>query len=179
MAYIHELSDVQSNQIGKETRIWQYVVILKKAKIGDFCNVCANTFIENDVIIGDNVTIKCGVYIWDGVTIENNVQLGPNVTFTNDKYPRAKQDFELKRTIIKENASIGAGAILLGGIEIGKGAMIGAGAVITKDVPAFTLWIGNPARKSGYVTKEGKVLNLDLKDKNGVQYKLINDEPVL
>lgn len=179
MTFIHKLSDVQSDQIGRNTRIWQYAVILKDAKIGENCNICAHIFIENDVTIGDNVTIKCGVYIWDGVTIENNVQLGPNVTFTNDKYPRAKQAFDLKRTLINENASIGAGTVLLGGIVIGENSMIGAGAVITKDIPPYTLWFGNPARKNGYVTKDGVILSLELKDKNGVQYKLINEEPVL
>lgn len=179
MKFIHNLSDVQSTSIGDNTRIWQYVVILKDAQIGCNCNICAHTFIENDVIIGDNVTIKCGVYLWDGITIESNVQLGPNVTFTNDKYPRAKQAFELKRTYVRENASIGAGAILLCGIEIGANAMIGAGAVVTKDVPPFTLWVGNPAKQAGFVTKEGKVLSLKLVDKNGVQYKMKNGEPIL
>jgi UDP-2-acetamido-3-amino-2,3-dideoxy-glucuronate N-acetyltransferase len=179
MTFINKLSDVQSNQIGNNTRVWQYVVILKDAIIGENCNICAHTFIENDVVIGNNVTVKCGVYIWDGIRIDDNVQLGPNVTFTNDKYPRAKQSFELKKTIVKENASIGAGAIILGGIEIGESSMIGAGAVVTKDIPKYTLWIGNPAKKAGYVTKDGKVLDLNLKDKNGIQYKLINEEPML
>lgn len=179
MIFKHNLSDVQSERIGDKTRIWQYVVILKDAQIGKNCNICAHVYIENDVIIGDNVTVKCGVFIWDGITIENNVQLGPNVTFTNDKYPRAKQAFELKKTVIKENASIGAGAILLCGIEIGVNAMIGAGAVVTKNVPPFTLWVGNPAKQVGYVTKEGKTLSLKLTDKQGNQYQLINGEPVL
>ncbi len=179
MTFIHRLADVQSDKIGEGTRIWQYVVVLKDAKIGDNCNICAHSFIENDVIIGDNVTVKCGVYIWDGITIENNVQLGPNVTFTNDKYPRAKQAFELKRTVVRENASIGAGAILLCGIEIGENAMVGAGAVVTKDVPPFTLWVGNPAKQVGYVTKEGKTLSQNLIDKKGNQYKLVKGEPIL
>ncbi|TAL59633.1 MAG: N-acetyltransferase [Bacteroidetes bacterium] len=175
----NKLSDVQSVSIGNDTRIWQYVVILEGAQIGNNCNICAHTFIENDVVIGNNVTVKCGVYIWDGVTIEDNVQIGPNVTFTNDKYPRAKQPFKRRRTLIKENASIGAGAVLLCGIVIGESAMIGAGAVVTKDVPAFTLWIGNPAKHAGYITREGIILSLHLKNKDGVQYKIYNGEPVL
>jgi len=179
MIFKHQLADVQSANIGDGTRIWQFVVILKGAQIGENCNICAHTFIENDVIIGNYVTVKCGVYIWDGVTIENNVQLGPNVTFTNDKYPRAKKAFELKRTIIKENASIGAGAIILCGIEIGESAMVGAGAVVTKNIPPYTLWIGTPAKLAGYVTKEGKVLSANLIDKDGIQYKLKNGEPEL
>ena len=143
---IHPFSDVQSKNIGDGTNIWQYCVVLPGAKIGKNCNICAHCFIENDVIIGDNVTVKCGVYLWDGITIEDNVQIGPNVSFTNDKYPRAKQKFELQKTLIKKNASIGAGSVILGNITIGENAMIGAGSVVIKNIPDNQLWIGNPAR---------------------------------
>jgi acetyltransferase-like isoleucine patch superfamily enzyme len=146
MSFIHKSADVQSVNIGESTSIWQYVVILQGAKIGCNCNICAHTFIENDVVLGNNVTVKCGVYIWDGITIEDNVQIGPNVTFTNDKYPRAKQPFEVQRTKIMKNASIGAGSVILGGITIGENAMIGAGSLVTKDVPANELWYGSPAK---------------------------------
>lgn len=144
---IHKLSDVQSNNIPESTNVWQYSVILAEAQIGNNCNICAHCFIENDVVIGDNVTLKCGVYLWDGITIEDNVFIGPNVTFTNDKYPRSKQYPEqFQRTTIKRGASIGAGAIIMGGITIGENAMIGAGSIVTKDVPANQLWIGSPAK---------------------------------
>ena len=143
---IHPLSDVQSTNIPESTRVWQYVVILRDAVIGENCNICSHSFIENDVKIGNNVTIKCGVFLWDGITVEDNVQIGPNVTFTNDKYPRAKQAFELQRTVINKNASIGAAAVILGGVTIGESAMIGAGSVVTKDIPANELWVGNPAK---------------------------------
>ena len=143
---IHPLSDVQSSSIPESTRVWQYVVILRDAVIGENCNICSHSFIENDVKIGNNVTVKCGVYLWDGITMEDNVQIGPNVTFTNDKYPRAKQAFELQRTVIKKNASIGAAAVILGGVTIGENAMRGAGSVVTKDIPANELWVGNPAK---------------------------------
>jgi UDP-2-acetamido-3-amino-2,3-dideoxy-glucuronate N-acetyltransferase len=143
---IHSLSDCHTDKIPATTNIWQYVVVLPNAIIGENCNICAYCFIENDVVIGNRVTVKCGVYLWDGIVIEDNVQIGPNVTFTNDKYPRAKQKFELQRTTIKKNASIGAGSIILGGITIGENALIGAGSVVTKNVPANELWLGNPAR---------------------------------
>ncbi|MEI6139841.1 MAG: acyltransferase [Mariniphaga sp.] len=146
MIFIHPLSEVKSQNIGNDTRIWQFCVVLKESIIGANCNICSQCFIENDVKIGNNVTIKNGVYLWDGITIEDNVQIGPNVTFTNDKYPRAKQHFVLQRTLIKRNASIGAASIILGGIIIGENSMIGAGSVVTKDVPDNELWVGNPAK---------------------------------
>jgi UDP-2-acetamido-3-amino-2,3-dideoxy-glucuronate N-acetyltransferase len=143
---IHPLSDCLSTSIGKNTNVWQYVVILSKAVIGDNCNICAHSFIENDVKIGNGVTVKCGVYLWDGITIEDNVQIGPNVTFTNDKYPRAKTEFKLQRTLIKKNASIGAASTILGGLTIGENAMVGAGSLVTKDIPDNELWLGSPAK---------------------------------
>lgn len=143
---IHPLSDVQTTDIPESTRIWQFVVILPHAVVGENCNICSQCFIENDVKIGNNVTVKNGVYLWDGITIEDNVQIGPNVTFINDKFPRAKQPFELQRTNVKKGASVGAASVILGGVTIGENAMIGAGSVVTKDVPANELWIGNPAK---------------------------------
>ena len=145
MKFIHPLSDVQSNIIGDETRIWQYCIVLPGAVIGNNCNICSHCFIENKVVIGNNVTIKNGVYLWDGMIIEDEVQIGPNVIFTNDKYPRAKQLFELQNITIGRRASIGAGSVILGNVKIGENAMIGAGSVVTKDVPANELWYGSPA----------------------------------
>lgn len=143
---IHKLADCQA-QIPKSTNIWQFCVIFPKAQIGENCNICSHCLIENDVNIGDNVTIKSGVHVWDGITIEDNVQVGANVTFTNDRYPRAKNpNWVLERTLIKKGASIGAGCTLLCGITIGEYAMIGAGSVVTRDVPAGELWLGNPAK---------------------------------
>ena len=144
---IHPTADVQTSNIGDDTLIWQYAVILKGASIGSNCNINCHTFIENDVTIGNNVTVKSGIYLWDGITVGNDVFLGPNVTFTNDKYPRSKQYPEsFQRITIEDAASIGAGAIILGGLTIGKKAMVGAGSVVTKDIPAEELWVGNPAK---------------------------------
>lgn len=148
MVKIHPMADVQSINIGLDTQVWQFSIILERASIGKNCNINCHVFIENDVVIGDNVTIKPGVQIWDGITIGNNVFIGPNVTFTNDLFPRSKvypEQFE--RTIIEEGASIGANATILAGITIGAHAMIGAGSVVTKAVPPNTVWYGNPAQE--------------------------------
>ncbi|MNY30168.1 dTDP-3-amino-3,6-dideoxy-alpha-D-galactopyranose 3-N-acetyltransferase [compost metagenome] len=154
---IHPLSDVQTDQIGEHTKIWQYCVILEGAQIGSNCNVNFNVFIENDVIIGNNVTIKPGVQIWDGITIEDDVFIGPNVTFTNDIYPRSKKYPEaFIKTKICKGASIGANATILAGVEIGEYSLIGAGSVVTKNVQPFTIWYGNPAIQKGIISKEGK-----------------------
>ncbi len=132
---IHQLSDVQTTKIGKNTNIWQFCVVLKNAQIGENCNICSHCFIENDVKIDNNVTIKCGVQIWDGIRIEDNVFIGANFTFCNDKYPRSKEyPKKILKTIIKKSASIGANATILPGVIIGEKAMIGAGAIVTKDV---------------------------------------------
>ncbi|MDN3398529.1 WxcM-like domain-containing protein [Psychrobacter sp. APC 3426] len=150
--FIHPLSDVMSTRIGQKTKVWQYSVILPKAVIGENCNICAHTLIENDVVIGNNVTVKSGVYIWDGTTLKDNVFIGPCVTFTNDKKPRSKQyPDEFPKTVVEEGASIGANATLLPGITIGKNALIGAGAVVTKSVPENAIMVGNPAAIKGYV----------------------------
>jgi len=152
---ISPLADVQSKFIGEDTVIWQFVIVLENAQIGKNCNINAHCFIENDVIIGDNVTVKCGVYLWDGIRIGNNVFIGPNATFVNDNYVRSKNFPEkFLQTEIKDGASIGAGSIILGGLTIGENSFIGAGSVVTKNVPANELWLGNPARfvkKIGFV----------------------------
>lgn len=150
--FIHNLADVKSKNIGQNTRVWQYSVILQGAKIGDDCNICAHTLIENDVVIGNNVTIKSGVYVWDGVRLEDDVFIGPCVVFTNDKKPRSKQyPDEFPKTIVEKGASIGANATILPGITIGKNSLIGAGAVVTKNVPENAIVVGNPAVIKGYV----------------------------
>lgn len=162
---IHPLSDVHTKNIGEGTTIWQFVVVLEKAQIGKNVNINCNVFIENDVIIGDNVTIKSGVQIWDGVTIKDDVFVGPNVTFTNDLVPKSKvRPVSFIKTVLNKGCSIGANATLLAGINIGEYALIGAGSVVTKNIPPYTVWYGNPAQHKGYVTADGRVLSLDLVD---------------
>ena len=142
------MTDVQSKNIGEGTSIWQFCVVLPGAKVGSYCNICSHCFIENNVTIGHRVTVKCGVQLWDGLQIEDDVFIGPNVTFTNDMRPRSKQyPDEFTPTIIRKGASIGANATILPGVEIGVGAMVGAGAVVTKSVLAGTTVVGNPAQE--------------------------------
>ncbi|WP_343237084.1 acyltransferase [Xanthomonas sp. XNM01] len=144
---IHPAADVQSLSIGERTRIWQYVVVLAGARVGADCNICAQCFIENDVVVGDRVTVKNGVQLWDGLRIADDVFIGPNVTFTNDRYPRSRQHpAAFPQTIVEAGASIGGGAVILPGLRIGAGAMVGAGAVVTRDVAPRALVVGNPAR---------------------------------
>jgi UDP-2-acetamido-3-amino-2,3-dideoxy-glucuronate N-acetyltransferase len=147
MKSIHPTADVQTSSIGENTNVWQFCVILERAKIGSNCNICSHCLIENAVTIGNNVTVKSGVYLWDGLIIEDNVFIGPNATFTNDKHPRSKQyPANFPTTTVRRGASIGANSTILPGLEIGEGAMVAAGAVVTKDVPANTTVVGNPAR---------------------------------
>lgn len=143
---IHPLADCQNKEIPQSTNIWQFCVILPDSIIGENCNICSHCFIENKVRIGNNVTIKCGVQVWDGVELEDNVFVGANVSFTNDKYPLSKNDnWSLLRTRVCKGATIGAGCTILPGITIGENALIGAGSVVTKSVPAGEVWLGNPA----------------------------------
>jgi len=158
--FIHDHALVEPGAtIGSGTRVWAFVHVLPGAVIGEDCNLCDHVYIENDVVIGNRVTVKCGIYIWDGVTIEDDVHLGPNVVFTNDLYPRSKQAFELKRTIVRRGASVGANSTVLPGVIIGERVLVGAGSVVTKDVPPHTLVVGNPARPIGYVCDCGHRLN--------------------
>ena len=158
--YAHPNSLVESESIGGNTKIWAFTHILPGAIIGSDCNICDHVFIENDVVLGNRVTIKCGVQLWDGVRIEDDVFIGPNVTFTNDNFPRSKQyPAQFLRTTIKKNASIGGGVTILPGITVGELAMVGAGSVVTRSVPPKAIVVGNPARIVGYVDTEVRVQN--------------------
>ncbi|MGF7230586.1 acyltransferase [Arachidicoccus sp.] len=180
MVKIHPLADVQSKKIGDGTYIWQFCVVLPGAVIGENCNINCQVFIENDVHIGNNVTIKPGVQIWDGVTINDNVFIGPNVTLTNDLAPRSKlYPKQFTETYIKTGASIGANATILAGNTIGEYSLIGAGSVITKDVPPHSIFYGNPAKLKGYITKDGLILDLQLRSQNGDQYIFQNNQLIL
>jgi acetyltransferase-like isoleucine patch superfamily enzyme len=153
-AMIHPSAEVKTAAIGERTRIWQHCVVLEGAAIGADCNINLNCFVENDVVIGDRVTLKCGVYLWDGIRVEDDVFIGPNATFTNDRHPRSKaRPAAFDRTLIRRGASIGAAAVVVGPVTIGEYGLIGAGAVVTRDVPPHTLWVGVPARCIGYVCR--------------------------
>lgn len=158
--FTHPTAIVETEQIGTGTRIWAFCNVQKGVRIGTDCNICDHCFVENGVIIGDRVTIKNGVSIWDGVVIENDVFIGPGAVFTNDIYARSMvRHDKVDRMLIKEGATIGAGAVVVAGHTVGRFAFIGAGAVVTKDIPDFTLWFGNPAAFIGYVCACAKRLD--------------------
>jgi UDP-2-acetamido-3-amino-2,3-dideoxy-glucuronate N-acetyltransferase len=185
----HPQALVESDQIGEGTRIWAFAHILPGAKIGADCNICDNIFIENDVLIGDRVTIKCGVQLWDGLRIEDDVFVGPNATFSNDPAPRSNQQpAEFSKTVLRRGASIGANATVLPGIIIGQHAMVGAGAVVTRSVPPFAVVVGNPARIVRYTDEFGsrvtteprsEVLKLSTPQEVEVGDVTIHDAPII
>jgi acetyltransferase-like isoleucine patch superfamily enzyme/dTDP-4-dehydrorhamnose 3,5-epimerase-like enzyme len=149
--YLHPQSLCESEAVGDGTRVWAFAHVLPGAVIGRDCNVCDSVFIENDVVVGDRVTIKCGVQLWDGVRLEDDVFVGPNATFTNDPFPRSKRyPVEFPTTVVRRGASIGANATILPGLTIGRDALVGAGSVVTRDVPDRAVVVGNPARVTGY-----------------------------
>lgn len=150
-AYVHPLGCCETERIGDGSRVWAFAHVLPGAQLGRDCNICDHVFIENDVVVGDRVTVKCGVQLWDGVTLGDDVFVGPNATFTNDLRPRSRQwQDQVARTVVEEGASIGANATILPGLTIGRGAMVGAGAVVTRNVPPNAVVVGNPARIIGY-----------------------------
>lgn len=149
--FVHPSGICESEQVGDGTRIWAFAHVLPGARIGSDCNINDHVFIENDVVVGDRVTVKSGVQLWDGVRLGDDVFVGPNATFTNDMFPRSKQHPDaFLQTIVGPGASIGANAVLLPGVRVGRGAMIGAGSVVVRDVPAHAIVVGNPARIVGY-----------------------------
>lgn len=160
--FTHPLADVHSTSIGADTRIWQFVVVLAGAKIGQDCNICSHCLIENDVVIGDRVTVKSGVQLWDGLRVGNDVFIGPNASFTNDRFPRSKRTPEkFPQTVLEVGASIGANATILPGITIGSNAMVAAGAVVTRSVPPNAIVVGNPAKIVGYVDADRSKVAVD------------------
>ena len=154
--FVHAQALCEATRIGPRTRVWAFAHVLPGAIVGADCNICDHTFIENDVVLGDRVTVKCGVQLWDGIRIADDVFIGPNVTFTNDPFPRSRRPpAAFSRTVIESGVSIGANATILPGVTIGRHAMIGAGAVVTRSVPAYAIVMGNPARISGYIDANG------------------------
>ncbi|MFO0678092.1 MAG: WxcM-like domain-containing protein [Polyangiaceae bacterium] len=150
--FVHERGICESTKVGRGTRIWAFAHVLPQAVLGEDCNICDGVFVENDVVVGDRVTVKCGVQLWDGVRLEDDVFVGPNATFTNDRFPRSRHRPDaFLGTHVRRGASIGANATILPGITIGAGAMVGAGSVVTRSVPPNAVVVGNPARIVGYV----------------------------
>lgn len=158
---IHSSADVQSRSIGEGSRIWQFCVVLEKARIGVDCNICSHVFIENDVVIGDRVTIKCGVQLWDGIKVEDDVFIGPNATFVNDLHPRSQPlSWKLSSTLLCRGASIGANATILP-VTVGAWSVVAAGSVVTRDVPDHALILGNPGAQAGWACRCGQRLKFN------------------
>lgn len=150
-AFVHERGICESPNVGDRTRVWAFAHVLPGARIGADCNICDHVFIENDVELGDRVTVKSGVQLWDGIRVADDVFIGPNASFTNDKFPRSKvYQSTLPVTRLDQGCSIGANCTILPGIHVGRFAMVGAGSVVTRDVPPFAVVMGNPARIIGY-----------------------------
>ncbi len=175
--YVHPNALVESDDIGKDTRIWAFSHVLKNVTIGEDCNICDGCFVESGVTIGNRVTIKNSISVWEGVTIEDDVFLGPSCVFTNDMFPRSKAHHSTYvKTLVKNGASIGANATIICGIELGRYCLVGAGAVVTKSVPDFALVTGNPARFKYWVSKTGEKLDFNkagtASDSAGNKYKL-------
>lgn len=155
MSKIHPSAFVSSQQIGEGTAIWQFAVVLEGAVIGRDCNVNCHTFIEGGAKLGDRVTVKAGVYLWNGVTAEDDVFIGPNVTFTNDRRPRSRRPVPPVPTLLRRGCSLGANAAIAPGITVGEYALVGFSAAVTRDVPAYAMVYGNPARFQGWVDENG------------------------
>jgi len=169
---IHKLADCMNTNVPENTNIWQFCVIFPNCRIGENCNINANVLIENDVIIGNNVTLKSGVQIWDGITIEDDVFVGPNASFVNNPYVRSKQYIEPIRTLLKKGCSIGSNATILCGVTVSEYSFVGAGSVLTKSTEPNTLWVGNPAKQVGFVTRDGIPLDMNKKDKTGIKHEI-------
>lgn len=156
--FVHAHGLCDSTSVGEGTRIWAFAHVLPGARIGADCNICDHVFIENDVRLGNRVTVKCGVQLWDGIELEDDVFIGPNVTFTNDRWPKSRsKTWKMERTVVRQGASIGANATILPGISIGRGAMVGAGAVVTKNVLPGQIVVGNPAKPIERAGSKGKM----------------------
>lgn len=173
--FVHPHALVETRSIGARTRVWAFAHVLPGAVIGEDCNICDHVFIENDVHVGDRVTIKCGVQLWDGLRLQDDVFVGPNATFSNDKYVRSRQRPDsFAKTVVRHGASIGANATILPGVVVGAYAMVGAGAVVTRNVPDYAKVVGNPARITGYVDRAGHPLEKEADEPAATT----NDSPV-
>src|SRR5687767_6151798 len=161
-AFVHPKALCESEHLGDNTRVWAFAHVLRGARIGRDCNICDRCFVENDVVIGDRVTVKCGVSLYDGVVLEDDVFVGPDVSFSNDARPRSGRRKETHPTTrVRAGASLGAGVVLLPGVTVGLSAMVGAGSLVTRDVPDFALVYGSPARLHGHVCRCGESLRFN------------------
>jgi UDP-2-acetamido-3-amino-2,3-dideoxy-glucuronate N-acetyltransferase len=172
--FVHPHALVETERIGEGTRVWAFAHVMKDAVIGSHCNICDHAFVESNVVLGNGVTIKNGVAIWDGVSLGDHVFVGPNAVFTNDLNPRAevkKSAAQFVSTEVQEGASIGANATIVCGTTVGRYAFIGAGTVVIRDVPAYAMMVGNPARQIGFMCECGEKLPRSLTCRCGKQFE--------
>lgn len=176
--FIHEQALCESNRVGHRTRVWAFAHVMAGAVIGDDCNICGHAFIESGAVVGNRVTVKNQVMVWEKVTVEDDVFLGPGAILTNDPVPRAGHGTppKLLPTLIREGATIGAGAVVRCGTTIGVHAFIGAGAVVLNDVPAYALMVGNPVRRIGWMCSCGIKLSASLSCDCGSRYRLVSEQ---
>ena len=186
--FVHPTAIVESNTIGKDSRIWAYVHVMRGASIGNNCNIGDHGYVETGAVIGDNVTIKNHVCVWEGIEIEDDVFVGPYVSFTNDLYPRsgrmpesrtrhAQKENWLVRTVIEKGCSIGANATVLGGVRLGRYCFVAAGAIVTRDVEPYSQMIGCPANRAGYMCRCGRRLGPNLQSSICPQCGILPDLP--
>lgn len=177
--FVHDKALCESTELGAGTRVWAFAQVMKGARVGEDCNICGHAFLEAGAVLGNRVTVKNAVLVWDKVTVEDDVFLGPNMVFTNDMMPRAafkKGPEAFLPTRVKKGASIGANATVVCGTTLGEGCFVGAGSVVIRDVPAFALVVGNPARRIGWVCACGEKLPKELSCKCGRAYERVSDQ---
>lgn len=177
--FVHARGLCESDAVGSGTRVWAFAHVMAGAVVGRDCNICDGAFIEGGAVVGDRVTVKNQVMIFEGVTIEDDVFLGPGVIFTNDAVPRAfikKHGAELDRTLVRRGATLGAGVVVVCRTTIGEYAFVGAGAVVTRDVPAHAFVVGNPGRVIGWACECGRRLTGDLACSCGRSWQVSGDD---